>query len=195
MNNRLTGPWISVPTLVFGLYLPAYADDNVLEEVIVTAQRVEQSLQDVPLAVSAFSADTLKEQQIEGMSDLQLAAPSLQFAASDGAGGSFAIRGITNLATSATADSGVEVHVNDIPMGRTTAQDGEFFDLEWVEVLRGPQGTLFGRNSVGGAINMITARPKFEGFGAGADLDFHEYSGEKMKGHLNIPINEIMPFV
>ena len=115
--------------LVLGFQVPAFAQAS-LEEVIVTAQRVEQSLQDVPLAVSAFSADALKEQQIEGMSDLQLAAPSLQFAASDGTGGAFSIRGITNLATSATADSGVEVHVNDIPMGRTTAQDGEFFDLE-----------------------------------------------------------------
>ena len=190
MSNRFTCWWVTVPALVFGLSLPAYAADNVLEEVIVTAQRVEQSLQDVPLAVSAFSADALKEQQIEGMSDLQLAAPSLQFAASDGTGGAFSIRGITNLATSATADSGVEVHVNDIPMGRTTAQDGEFFDLERVEVLRGPQGTLFGRNSVGGAINMITARPEFEGVSAGIDLDFHEYNGQKMKGHLNIPINE-----
>lgn len=170
----------------------AYSSENVLEEVIVTAQRVEQSLQDVPIAVSAFSADALKEQQIEGMSDLQLATPSLQFSASDGRGGAFSIRGITNLATSATADSGVEVHVNDIPMGRTTAQDGEFFDLQRVEVLRGPQGTLFGRNSVGGAINMITARPDFTEFGASVDLDFAEYSGEKMKAYVNIPVNDFV---
>ena len=166
------------------------AEEGTLEEVIVTAQRVEQSLQEVPLAISAFSADSLSEQQIETMSDLQLATPSLQFAAADGRGGSFAIRGITNLATAATADSGVEVHVNDIPMGRTTAQDGEFFDLERVEVLRGPQGTLFGRNSVGGAINMITARPKFEEFSASIDTDFSEYGGQKIKGHLNLPGND-----
>lgn len=180
----------------FGLLLastfsaPAFAEENYLEEVIVTAQRVEQSLQDVPIAVSAFTAEALAAQQIEGMSDLQLATPSLQFAAANGRGGAFSIRGITNLATSATADSGVEVHVNDLPMGRTTAQDGEFFDLQRVEVLRGPQGTLFGRNSVGGAINMITARPDFEEFSASLDLDLAEYSGRKIKGHLNIPGND-----
>ena len=179
-----------VPAVVLGFNAPVQAEEGFLEEVIVTAQRIEQSLQDVPLAVSAFSADALAEQQIETMSDLQLATPSLQFAAADGRGGSFAIRGITNLATSATADSGVEVHVNDIPMGRTTAQDGEFFDLERVEVLRGPQGTLFGRNSVGGAINMITARPNFEEFSASIDTDFSEYGGQKIKGHLNLQGND-----
>ena len=179
-----------VPAVVLGFTAPVQAEEGFLEEVIVTAQRIEQSLQDVPLAVSAFSADVLAEQQIETMSDLQLATPSLQFAAADGRGGSFAIRGITNLATSATADSGVEVHVNDIPMGRTTAQDGEFFDLERVEVLRGPQGTLFGRNSVGGAINMITARPNFEEFSASIDTDFSEYGGQKIKGHLNLQGND-----
>ena len=178
------------PAVMFGFNGPIQAEEGYLEEVIVTAQRVEQSLQDVPLAVSAFGADALAEQQIETMSDLQLATPSLQFAAADGRGGSFAIRGITNLATSATADSGVEVHVNDIPMGRTTAQDGEFFDLERVEVLRGPQGTLFGRNSVGGAINMITARPNFEEFSASIDTDFSEYGGQKIKGHLNLQGND-----
>ncbi len=146
----------------------------------------------MPITVSAFSAAALKEQQIGGMSDLQLATPSLQFSASDGRGRAFSIRGITNLATSATADSGVEVHVNDIPTGRATAQDGEFFDLQRVEVLRGPQGTLFGRNSVGGAINMITAHPDFTEFGASVDLDFAEYSGEKMKAHVNIPVNDFV---
>ena len=93
-----------VPAVVLGFSAPVQAEEGFLEEVIVTAQRIEQSLQDVPLAVSAFSADALAEQQIETMSDLQLATPSLQFAAADGRGGSFAIRGITNLATSATIE-------------------------------------------------------------------------------------------
>ena len=144
---------------------PAAAQDeavNTIEEVIVTSQRVEESLQDVPIAVTALTAEMLEDQQIQSGSDLQLVTPSLSFQGDDARGGAFNIRGITNLAVSQTAESGVEIHVNDLPVGSTTMQDGEFLDMERIEVLRGPQGTLYGKNSVGGAINLITGRPKFD---------------------------------
>ena len=105
-------------------------DRAVIEEVIVTSQRVEESLQDVPIAVTALTADMLEDQQIQSGSDLQLLTPSLNFQGGDAGGGTFNIRGITNLAVSNTAESGVEVHVNDLPVGSTTMQDGEFLDLE-----------------------------------------------------------------
>jgi len=147
----IIGVFSFTPTLV--------AEEGVLEEIVVTSQRTEESLQDVPIAVTALSAEMLEDQQIEGGSDLQLVTPSLSFQGGDAGGGTFNIRGITNLAVSATAESGVEIHVNDLPVGAYTMQDGDFYDLERVEILRGPQGTLYGKNSVGGAINIITAKP------------------------------------
>ena len=165
---------------------------NSIEEVIVTSQRVEESLQDVPIAVTALTADMLDDMQIESGSDLQMITPSLSFQGGDAGGGTFNIRGITNLAVSATSESGVEVHVNDLPVGSTTMQDGEFFDMERIEVLRGPQGTLYGKNSVGGAINLITARPAFgDSFGK-VSVDVGSFDLLKTKLMLNIPLGDSM---
>jgi outer membrane receptor protein involved in Fe transport len=165
---------------------------NSIEEVIVTSQRVEESLQDVPIAVTALTADVLDDMQIESGSDLQMITPSLSFQGGDAGGGTFNIRGITNLAVSATSESGVEVHVNDLPVGSTTMQDGEFFDMERIEVLRGPQGTLYGKNSVGGAINLITARPAFgDSFGK-VSVDVGSFDLLKTKLMLNIPLGDSM---
>ena len=174
---------------------PVAAQDeavNSIEEVIVTSQRVEESLQDVPIAVTALTAEMLEDQQIQSGSDLQLVTPSLSFQGGDAGGGTFNIRGITNLAVSATSESGVEIHVNDLPVGSTTMQDGEFLDMERIEVLRGPQGTLYGKNSVGGAINLITGRPKFDEMTQMVSIDLGEYSLEKLRYTLNFPLSDTM---
>ncbi len=174
---------------------PASAQDEAvssIEEVIVTSQRVEESLQDVPIAVTALTANMLDDMQIESGSDLQLVTPSLNFQGNDSGGGAFNIRGITNLAVSATAESGVEIHVNDLPVGSTTMQDGEFLDMERIEVLRGPQGTLYGKNSVGGAINLITARPVFGQSLGKVSVDMGDYDLLKTKLMLNIPLGDSM---
>ena len=179
----------------FILINPAFAQDeavNSIEEVIVTSQRVEESLQDVPIAVTALTADMLEDQQIQSGSDLQLVTPSLNFQGSDAGGGAFNIRGITNLAVSATAESGVEIHMNDLPLGSTTMQDGEFLDMERIEVLRGPQGTLYGKNSVGGAINLITARPKFNELTQKVSVDLGDYNLEKLRYTVNYPLSDTM---
>ena len=163
---------------------------SLIEEIIVTSQRTEESLQDVPIAVTALTGEMLEDMQIESGSDLQLVTPSLSFQGADARGGAFNIRGITNLAVSATAESGVEIHVNDLPVGSTTMQDGEFLDLERIEVLRGPQGTLYGKNSVGGAINLITARPVFGESLGKASVDMGDFDLLKTKLMLNIPLGD-----
>ena len=191
---------LSLKTSVLSLSLlflayPAQSQDSsasLIEEIIVTSQRTEESLQDVPIAVTALTGDMLEDMQIESGSDLQLVTPSLSFQGADARGGAFNIRGITNLAVSATAESGVEIHVNDLPVGATTMQDGEFLDLERIEVLRGPQGTLYGKNSVGGAINLITARPVFGESLGKASVDMGDFDLLKTKLMLNIPLGDSM---
>ena len=152
--------------------------------------RVEESLQDVPIAVTALTSEMLDDMQIESGSDLQMITPSLSFQGGDAGGGTFNIRGITNLAVSATSESGVEIHVNDLPVGSTTMQDGEFFDMERIEVLRGPQGTLYGKNSVGGAINLITARPVFGESLGKVSVDTGSFDLLKTKVMVNIPLGD-----
>ena len=131
-------------------------DSDGLEEIIVTAQRQEQSLQDVPLSVSSFSGDDLLEQQIEGINDMQLFVPGLRFGGNIGeGGGDIEIRGMVNGAVSGTADSAVGVHLNDLAVGVTPLDTGQLFDMERVELIRGPAGTLYGRNAIGGSLNCL----------------------------------------
>ena len=198
MRNSIQHLSLKISVLSLSLLFLAYpaqsqeSSVSLIEEIIVTSQRTEESLQDVPIAVTALTGDMLEDMQIESGSDLQLVTPSLSFQGADARGGAFNIRGITNLAVSATAESGVEIHVNDLPVGSTTMQDGEFLDLERIEVLRGPQGTLYGKNSVGGAINLITARPVFGESLGKASVDMGDFDLLKTKLMLNIPLGDSM---
>ncbi len=163
-----------------------------IEEVIVTAQRTEQSLQDVPIAVSAFTDEMLIERQIEVASDIQLQVPGVAYSANTFGTGGFAIRGIANFATAASADAGVEVHVNGLPMGATSTNELGYMDMARIEVLRGPQGTLFGRNSTGGVINLITAKPDLDAFAGRAKVQYGKNDEKQIDVMLNIPLNDEM---
>ena len=165
-----------------------------IEEVIVTAQRTEQSLQDVPIAVSAFTDEVLAERQIEYASDIQLQVPGVNFTATQFGAGGFSIRGITNLATAASADAGVEIHVNGLPLGLTSVSEIQYLDMERLEVLRGPQGTLFGRNATGGVINLITAKPDLDEFYGSADIKYGQDAEQMITMMLNVPITDQLGF-
>ncbi len=192
--NQVLHASVLIASLIFVMQ-PLHSQEasgSLIEEIIVTSQRTEESLQDVPIAVTALTSSMLEDMQVEGGSDIQLVAPSVSFQGSDATGGSFNIRGITNLAVSPTAESGVEIHVNDMPVGATTMQDGDFLDMERIEVLRGPQGTLYGKNSVGGVINLITAKPQFGEFIGKFSVDTGSYDLLKTKVTLNIPLSETL---
>ena len=165
-----------------------------IEEVIVTAQRTEQSLQDVPIAVSAFTDEALAERQIEYASDIQLQVPGVNFTATQFGAGGFSIRGITNLATAASADAGVEIHLNGLPLGLTSVSEIQYLDMERLEVLRGPQGTLFGRNATGGVINLISAKPDLDEFYGSADIKYGSDGEQMVTAMLNVPITDQLGF-
>jgi outer membrane receptor protein involved in Fe transport len=175
---------------------PAFAQQasgqqtTVIEELVVTAQKKEEALQDVPIAVSAFSQDTLEAQKIDGGPNLQLAIPNVTFAKSNFTNSfNFQIRGIGAKAVGASADAGVGVHLNNAPQQSGNLFEAEFYDVERVEVLRGPQGTLYGRNATGGVVNVITAKPTdtFEGM---IRAEVGNYGTQKVRGMVNLPLYE-----
>ncbi|MCC6170670.1 MAG: TonB-dependent receptor, partial [Gammaproteobacteria bacterium] len=135
-----------------------------LEEITVTAQRREQSLQDVPIAISAFSGDQIAARNIVDTYDLVRNVPNLTGNANVGVGtsSSLYIRGIGNAESIATFDVPVGTYVDDVYISRQNHNNFSMFDVERIEVLRGPQGTLFGRNTTGGAINVVMRKPGTE---------------------------------
>ncbi len=156
---------LSTLPLTIALLGSAAANAAVLEEVVVTAQKREQTLQDVSAAVTAFSGDQLIESQINNIEDLQVMLPGLTF----GNDFNFAkvfVRGVGMSSSFAGIDPSVALHVDGAVISQAAAQFTSLFDLERVEVLRGPQGTLYGRNATGGSINLITRKPtdQFEGY-------------------------------
>ena len=132
-----------------------------LEEITVTAQRREQSLQDVPIAITAFTADQLEQRQVFNTYDLVRNIPNLTGNSNVGVGtsSSLYIRGIGNGESIATFDLPVGTYVDDVYVARQNHNNFSLFDVERIEVLRGPQGTLFGRNTTGGAINVVMKKP------------------------------------
>ncbi len=165
-------------------------DDAGIGEIIVTAQRQSESLQSVPIAVSAFTAEALDKQQIKNASDLQLTLPNVTFTKGNFTGSSFTIRGIGDLCVGNSCDSATAIHINGTPLLGTRLFETEYFDLERIEVLRGPQGTLFGRNATAGVINFITAKPDLTGLKASAEGEYGNYNSMKFKGMLNVPLGD-----
>ena len=168
---------------------PAQAGDG-LGDIIVTAQRQSESLQRVPIAVSAFTAATLQAQQIKNANDLQLSLPNVTFTKTNFAGASFTIRGVGDLCVGTSCDQATAIHVNDMPLLQSRVFETEFFDLQRVEVLRGPQGTLFGRNATAGVVNFITARPELDAIHADGQIEYGNYDSRKLTGMVNLPISD-----
>jgi iron complex outermembrane receptor protein len=181
---------------VFGWGLPAQAqqgsapaaNSGQLEEIVVTAQKREQKLQSVPISITALSTEALKANRVETVSDLNAVAPNLTVRL--GAGGNqspnYTLRGILGASSAAGQDKGVSPYIDGVYL---QAQSGSIFDLadiERIEVDKGPQGTLFGRNATGGAIQIITKDPTGE-FGG-----YQEFSGGNLgifrsKTHVDLP--------
>jgi len=139
-----------------------YAEGLAIEEVIVTAQRREQSLQDVPIAISAFSEARLKESGIGYVTDLMAYTPGLTGARQGVGVTQFAIRGVSSNSFGVGGDNSVGIFVDDVYAGRATIAGLPFIDIARVEVLKGPQGTLFGRNTSAGAISITSNKPNNE---------------------------------
>ncbi|BCW90894.1 Vitamin B12 transporter BtuB [Alphaproteobacteria bacterium SO-S41] len=161
------------------------------EEITVTAQRKAEKLQKVPIAVSAFGQDQLQKQKIDGGPNLVLAVPNVNFSKGNFTGANFQIRGIGSKLVAASGDAATGVHINNAPMTANNLFETEFYDVERVEVLRGPQGTLYGRNATGGVVNIITAKPKIDQWEAMGRVEYGDYDSVKLKGMVNVPLGDM----
>ena len=172
--------------------IPAMAQDDsarTVEEVVVTALRKETNLQDTAITITAITSDDLELKQLENFEDLQFAVPTLTFAKGAYSGSGISLRGIGNFAVGNSSSNAIGYFWN----GQTASQSGlyeaEFFDVERVEVLRGPQGTLFGSGTTGGAVQMITVRPNAE-FGGNIKVDLADYDSTRLSGAVNLPLSD-----
>ncbi len=168
--------------------VPQSAGAGDVDALIVTAQKREEAIQDVPIAISAFSAKALEAQKIEGGFDLLKAIPNVTFSKNNFTSYNFSIRGVGTKAVSATTDPGVAVAFNNSAIIQNRLFEQEYFDVERVEVLRGPQGTLYGRNATSGVINVISAKPKLGEFEATLKGEVGNYDTRRASGMINIPL-------
>ena len=161
-----------------------------VEEIVVTAQRRAESIQDVPIAVTAFSAESIDQMQIENFSDLAFFTPNVTFSKSNFTGSNFQIRGVGNTLVAASADSGVGISVNQVPLNTPRLFETEYYDLAAIEILRGPQGTLFGRNATSGTVNMKTAQPVLGETLGSVEAEYGSYNARRLEAMVNMPMGD-----
>lgn len=175
---------------------PAHAQDEAdrrgLDTIVVTAEKREQTLQDAAVAISAVAGNTLVEQSITQAEDLSRLFPSLQVARGSALLQIY-LRGVGTFGANSWAEQGVAFNLDGVYLSRPAAPAGVFYDLERIEVLKGPQGTLYGRNASGGAMNVITAKPSFEeGLSGNINAEYGNYDSVKTSGALNAALNDTL---
>jgi len=172
------------------------ADTGGIEEIVVTARRVEENLQDTPLSVSAFTAAALERAQVSGTENLDDLTPNLQIASvaplsGNNSAAQVFIRGIGQTDATSVVDPGVGLYIDDVYMGSAVGGILDFRDIASVQVLRGPQGTLFGRNTIGGAILISTTEPG-EHFGGLARFTYGTDNLVEGFGAVDLPLSETL---
>jgi iron complex outermembrane receptor protein len=181
-----------LPPLLAAQSLSLFAQESpVFEEVLVTAEKRTESLQNLSQAVTALSAEDVENRQLSSFVDLSAIAPGVNVAKNEGFKTVITIRGIGNEANqNAIANPSVSYHLDGVYVASPFALQTDFLDLERIEVLRGPQGTLFGQNSTGGGINVITKAPTFDEVYGSADLTVGEYNLIKARAAVNLPLSD-----
>lgn len=192
---------VTTPVLAFAQEAPA---DNAAapvsdvvdygNDIIVTASKRSQTLQDTPIAVSVTSAADIQNAQIRDLIDLQSAVPSLRVSQlQSSANTNFIIRGFGNGANNAGIEPSVGVFIDGVYRSRSAAQIGDLPNVERIEVLRGPQSTLFGKNASAGVISIVTRKPQYE-FGGSVEASYGNYDAFVIKGDITGPISETIAF-
>ena len=173
--------------------ISAQDSQPVFEEVLVTAEKRSESLQDLSQAITVLTGEDLDTRQVTSFVDLSAIAPGVNIAKNEGFKTVITIRGVGNEANqNAIANPSVSYHLDGIYVASPFALQTDFLDLERIEVLRGPQGTLFGQNSTGGAINVITTAPSMDSSFGKADLTLGDYGLVKARAAYNLPLSDTL---
>jgi iron complex outermembrane receptor protein len=179
---------LSLPVATLGA---SDALSAVLEEVMVVAEKRNESLQDLSQAVTAITEQDLERKNVSSFVDLSAIAPGVTVANNEGFKTVISIRGVGNEANqNATANPSVSFHMDGIYVASPYALQTDFIDVDHIEVLRGPQGTLFGQNSTGGAINVLSKKPDFEALSGKMDTTIGTDSLVKLRGSINAPLGD-----
>ncbi|MBL4826171.1 MAG: TonB-dependent receptor [Spongiibacteraceae bacterium] len=170
------------------------AEGFTLEEVMVTARKRAESLQDTPISMAAFTSDDLNDRQIGSSDELAQVTPNLTFSsyapsAGNNASSQIFIRGVGQTEFLPTTDPGVGLYIDEVYMARSVGATLDFVDLEQIEILRGPQGTLFGRNTIGGAISITTRKPG-ETLGGSVELKAGSDNRQEAKVTIDLPVSD-----
>ena len=195
-SNRLSiAIKATIGLTAMGMLSNTHAETLMLEEVIVTAQKRSESLQDVPVAVTAFSADTIQEAGISDTSDLAVMTPSLNANAN---GSPFttrlSIRGIGTSQSDPALEPSVGMFVDGVFLGRSGLGTADLTDIERIEVLQGPQGTLYGKNTNAGAISIITKRPNLDEFEGYVEASVGDYGMGKLTATASGPLGDTVAY-
>ncbi len=177
--------------LVSATALAQEAEDIAIEEILVTAQKRSESLQEVPIAISVFSSDSIDQTGVQELRDLTEYIPNVTITQGSDFGAQINIRGVGANSRNIGFDSRVGVYLDGVYLGQGPALNQDLVDLEQIEVLRGPQGTLFGKNTVAGAVSMISTKPSQE-FEGSVTANVFNYDGLELKGVVNIPMGDIV---
>ena len=180
------------PAIAFAQTNPAAENESGIRDIVVTARRSEERLQDVPVAVTGYNQDQLAALDIQGFGDIGKTVPNLDVQRQFGSASApqYYLRGIATGTLKFEADAGIGLYIDGIYLGRPAGTAFDLADIERVEVLRGPQGTLFGRNSTGGAINFITSAPSGE-FGVKAQATAGNY--DRYSGRISVSLPALGP--
>ena len=200
-NTQIEGlsmkrPVSFLAVLSLALVPQAYAaEGGVIEEIVVTATKREASIQDVPIAVSAFTGEDLSARGVTDLYGLQEVSPSISIynSNSNSNGASVRIRGIGTTGNNPGLESAVGTFIDGVYRSRFGQAMGDLVDLERIEILRGPQGTLFGKNTSAGAVNIITKKPEFDQHGH-IEAEVAELETLKLKGSITGPISETVAY-
>ncbi|MBD3869178.1 MAG: TonB-dependent receptor [Acidobacteria bacterium] len=166
-------------------------ESGLIEKVKVTATRVETDLMKTPIAISVFDQDTLNREGVQNVRDLAQMVPNMDIATKNGQSTPIiSMRGIRSTNETELGDPSVGVHLDGIYSPRMQGALALMFDNERVEILRGPQGTLFGRNSTVGSINIITAKPKLDRFESSINMQYGNYNAQEVQAIVNKPISD-----
>ncbi len=180
---------LTVTASVVAMSTSAFAQ---VDEIVVTAQKKEQNLQDVPISIQAFDVESLEKFRIEGLEEIAVATPGVYVTQNpaDPNGVRVNIRGVGTFDPQIGQDSRIAIYQDGVYLGRTQGLAVDYPDIERMEVLKGPQGTLYGRNTVGGAINIISARPNYDEVEGKFGAEVGNYGHLKVDGAVNMPVSD-----